>query len=129
VLGEKNRAFCSASWHPHRWTGSIHHLPAAGEGAAEHRPRDARDPAWFLQAGTVKDVNNVNVRSAAAALGLTVEEKKSDEPVTFNEWLHVQVFNGTTKAISAGGNVLRFAEQSAHRHGFSASQSKLCPRA
>jgi D-3-phosphoglycerate dehydrogenase / 2-oxoglutarate reductase len=53
--------------------------------------------------GRLKDVNNVNVRSAAASVGLTVEEKKSDEPVTFNEWVHVQVFNGDSKLISAGG--------------------------
>lgn len=51
----------------------------------------------------VKDINNINVRSAAAALGLSVEEKKSDEPVTFNEWLHVQAFHGASKVISAGG--------------------------
>ena len=57
----------------------------------------------FLSNGTLKDVNNVNVRSAAASVGLTVEEKKSDEPVTFNEWVHVQVFNGDSKLISAGG--------------------------
>jgi D-3-phosphoglycerate dehydrogenase len=48
-------------------------------------------------------VNNVNVRAAAASIGLTVEEKKSDEPVTFNEWVHVQVFHGATKLVSAGG--------------------------
>ena len=47
----------------------------------------------FLASSAVKDVNNVNVRAAAASIGITVEEKKSDEPVTFNEWLHVQVFN------------------------------------
>ena len=57
----------------------------------------------FLAASDIKDVNNVNVRSAAASIGLTVEEKKSDEPVTFNEWVHVQVFKGATKLISAGG--------------------------
>ena len=57
----------------------------------------------FLSVGNVKDVNNVNVRSVAQSLGLTVEEKKSDEPVTFNEWLHVQVFNNGKKLISAGG--------------------------
>jgi D-3-phosphoglycerate dehydrogenase len=51
----------------------------------------------------LKDVNNVNVRAAAASIGLTVEEKKSDEPVTFNEWVHVQVFQGATKLVSAGG--------------------------
>lgn len=56
----------------------------------------------FLQTGLIKDVNNVNVRAAAAAAGLTVEEKKSDEPVTFNEWLHVAAYAGDEK-ISAGG--------------------------
>src|SRR5215469_11490909 len=57
----------------------------------------------FLANGKLKDINNVNVRSAAASVGLTVEEKKSDEPVTFNEWVHVQVYNGEQKVISAGG--------------------------
>ena len=57
----------------------------------------------FLSRASVKDLNNVNVRSIAATLGLTVEEKRSSEPVTFNEWLHVQVFRGQEKAISAGG--------------------------
>lgn len=57
----------------------------------------------FLANGTLKDINNVNVRSAAASLGVNVEEKKSDEPVTFNEWVHVQVFKGDNKLISAGG--------------------------
>jgi D-3-phosphoglycerate dehydrogenase len=57
----------------------------------------------FLASSNLKDVNNVNVRSAAASIGLTVEEKKSDEPVTFNEWVHVQLFSGAKKLISAGG--------------------------
>lgn len=57
----------------------------------------------FLSRASVKDLNNVNVRSIAATLGLTVEEKRSSEPVTFNEWLHVQAFNGNEKVISAGG--------------------------
>ncbi len=57
----------------------------------------------FLSRAAVKDLNNINVRSIASTLGLTVEEKRSNEPVTFNEWLHVQVFNGTEKVISAGG--------------------------
>ena len=43
------------------------------------------------------------MRSIASTLGITVEEKRSTEPVTFNEWLHVQVFNGDEKVISAGG--------------------------
>src|SRR5579862_844320 len=57
----------------------------------------------FLSGSQLKDVNNVNVRSAAASVGLTIEEKRSSEPVTFNEWLHVQAFNDHEKVISAGG--------------------------
>ena len=57
----------------------------------------------FLSRAAVKDLNNINVRSIASTLGLTVEEKRSNEPVTFNEWLHVQAFNGQEKVISAGG--------------------------
>src|SRR6516164_5042567 len=57
----------------------------------------------FLSQASVKDLNNVNVRSIASTLGLTVEEKRSNEPVTFNEWLHVQASNGGVKVLSAGG--------------------------
>jgi D-3-phosphoglycerate dehydrogenase len=57
----------------------------------------------FLSRADVKDLNNINVRSIASTLGLAVEEKRSNEPVTFNEWLHVQVFDDETKVISAGG--------------------------
>lgn len=57
----------------------------------------------FLARTPAKDINNVNVRSMAASVGLTVEEKRSTEPVTFNEWLHVQAFNGNEKVASTGG--------------------------
>ncbi|HWQ93400.1 MAG TPA: phosphoglycerate dehydrogenase, partial [Clostridia bacterium] len=57
----------------------------------------------FLSQASVKDLNNVNVRSIAATLGVAVEEKRSNEPVTFNEWLHIQVFRGEEKVVSAGG--------------------------
>jgi D-3-phosphoglycerate dehydrogenase len=57
----------------------------------------------FLSRTGTKDINNVNVRSIAASLGVTVEEKRSVEPVTFNEWLHVQAFNGAEKVASTGG--------------------------
>ena len=57
----------------------------------------------FLSRVSVKDLNNVNVRSIASTLGLAVQEKRSNEPVTFNEWLHVQASNGGIKLISAGG--------------------------
>lgn len=57
----------------------------------------------FLSRTDVKDLNNVNVRSIASTLGMTVEEKRSNEPVTFNEWLHVQAFSDGAKVVSAGG--------------------------
>jgi D-3-phosphoglycerate dehydrogenase len=57
----------------------------------------------YLSTSGPQDVNNINVRSIAANLGITVEEKRSDEPVTFNEWLHVQLFAGDVKVGSAGG--------------------------
>jgi hypothetical protein len=57
----------------------------------------------FLSRTPVNDLNNVNVRSVASTLGLTIEEKRSSEPVTFNEWLHVQAFRDGEKVISAGG--------------------------
>jgi D-3-phosphoglycerate dehydrogenase len=57
----------------------------------------------FLSRASVKDLNNVNVRSIASTLGLTVEEKRSNEPVTFNEWLHVQAFHNSRKVMSTGG--------------------------
>ena len=57
----------------------------------------------FLSCSESKDINNVNVRSVAASVGLTVEEKRSNEPVTFNEWLHVQAFSANEKVASAGG--------------------------
>ncbi|HXJ59300.1 MAG TPA: phosphoglycerate dehydrogenase [Verrucomicrobiae bacterium] len=57
----------------------------------------------FLEFSAGKDINHVNVRDAAAGRGLLVEEKKSDEPVTFNEWLHVAVYSQGEKKVSAGG--------------------------
>ena len=57
----------------------------------------------FLARAAVKDLNPINVRGIAGTLGITVEEKRSNEPVTFNEWLHVQLFKGSEKVGSAGG--------------------------
>ncbi len=57
----------------------------------------------FLSRASVENLNNINVRSVASTLGISVEEKRSEEPVTFNEWLHVQVFNEGQKVVSAGG--------------------------
>ncbi len=48
------------------------------------------------------ELNDVNVRAVATNRGMVVEEKRSDEPVTFNEWLHVAVFSNGEKT-SAGG--------------------------
>src|SRR6266478_61477 len=61
------------------------------------------DRLHITYGGKVKDLNNVNVRSIASTLGLTVEEKRSNEPVTFNEWLHVQASYAGMKVVSAGG--------------------------
>jgi len=58
----------------------------------------------FLELSSGKEVNQVNVRSAAAALGLLVEEVKSSEATDFSEWLHVAVHSGEEK-VSAGGSV------------------------
>jgi D-3-phosphoglycerate dehydrogenase / 2-oxoglutarate reductase len=57
----------------------------------------------YLSRGGPQGVNNINVRTIASNAGLTVEEKRSEEPVTFNEWLHVQLFQGDRKVCSAGG--------------------------
>ena len=57
----------------------------------------------FLVRAAVKDLNPINVRGIAGTLGIAVEEKRSNEPVTFNEWLHVQLFKGEEKVGSAGG--------------------------
>lgn len=56
----------------------------------------------LLEPSAGSDLNDVNVRSVAANRGLVVEEKRSDEAVTFNEWLHVAVYSGKDKT-SAGG--------------------------
>lgn len=56
----------------------------------------------LLEPSAGSDVNSVNVRVVAANRGLVVEEKRSDEPVTFNEWLHVAVYSNGER-VSAGG--------------------------
>ena len=63
----------------------------------------------FLESAGGKDVNQVNVRALAAALGLLVEETKSNEETDFNEWLHVAVYSEGQK-VSAGGTF--FGKQS-----------------
>ena len=63
----------------------------------------------FLESAGGKDVNQVNVRALAAALGLLVQETKSNEETDFNEWLHVAVHSEGQK-VSAGGTF--FGKQS-----------------
>ncbi len=58
----------------------------------------------FLESAGGPDVNQINVRTLAAGLGLRVEEIKSNQETDFNEWLHLAVFSGDQK-ISAGGTL------------------------
>jgi D-3-phosphoglycerate dehydrogenase len=59
----------------------------------------------FLEHVRGPEVNQVNVRVLAHALGLVVEEIKSNEATDYNEWIHVAAFAGTQKT-SAGGTIL-----------------------
>jgi D-3-phosphoglycerate dehydrogenase len=59
----------------------------------------------FLESAGGKDVNQVNVRTLAAGLGLLVEEIKSNEQTDYHEWLHVAVFSGGER-FSAAGTIL-----------------------
>lgn len=56
----------------------------------------------LLEPSAGSELNYVNVRVVANNRGIVVEEKRSDEAVTFNEWLHVTVYSGEEKT-SAGG--------------------------
>jgi D-3-phosphoglycerate dehydrogenase len=58
----------------------------------------------FLELAGGKEVNQVNVRTLAASLGLEIQEIKSSEETDFNEWLHVAVFAGDQK-ISVAGSI------------------------
>lgn len=42
-------------------------------------------------------MNQVNVRSLALSLGITVDEVKSNEELDYVEWLHVAVHSGIKK--------------------------------
>jgi D-3-phosphoglycerate dehydrogenase len=59
----------------------------------------------FLEFAGGKDVNQVNVRTLAASLGLVVEEVKSNEDTDYNEWLHVAAYSGDQR-VAAGGTIL-----------------------
>lgn len=56
----------------------------------------------FLQNVAGKEVNQVNVRSLAASLGLLVEEVKSNESADYNEWLQISVASGENKTSAIG---------------------------
>jgi D-3-phosphoglycerate dehydrogenase len=56
----------------------------------------------FLGGAGGQDVNQVNVRTLAGALGLLVEEIKSSEETDFNEWLQV-VAEAAGQRCSVGG--------------------------
>ena len=58
----------------------------------------------FLESAGGKDVNQVNVRALASALGIVVEEIKSNEDTDYNEWVHVAVKSGDQR-FSAGGTI------------------------
>jgi len=77
-------------------------------------PGDAFGFARLIWKACVKDVNNVNVRSVAAEHRHHVEEKKSDEPVTFNDGCMCRFSANEKKLISAGGT-FSAPKQSRHR--------------
>jgi D-3-phosphoglycerate dehydrogenase / 2-oxoglutarate reductase len=56
----------------------------------------------FLGGAGGQEVNQVNVRTRAAALGLLIEETKSSEETDFNEWLHITAHANGERA-SVGG--------------------------
>src|SRR5579863_10548063 len=72
-------------------------LEIAYGGKAQQYPADPITRSvlkGFLEMAGGKEVNQVNVRALASALGLEVQEIKSSEETDFNEWLHVAVFSG-----------------------------------
>ena len=81
----------------------------------------------FLELAGGKEVNQVNVRSAAAALGLMVEEIKSSEATDFSEWLHVAVIPARKKFPPAAAFSARKACRASS--AFSASRWRSSPKA
>lgn len=65
----------------------------------------------FLESAGGQEVNQVNVRLMAKGLGLLVEEIKSNEKTDYLEWIHVAVYSGGQKTVSAGGTVLGARQQ------------------
>ncbi len=100
VLGDKIGRFV-AQLAPNKRNDSI---TISYGGSANDLPTDPITRAiltGFLKSAGGEEVNSVNVRSMAAALGLEVSEVKSSEQTDFNEWLHVAVVSGDSKT-SAG---------------------------
>ena len=56
----------------------------------------------FLESIGGTEANLVNVRTMAKALGMRVEEIKSNEETDFSEWMHVALHSGEQR-VSAGG--------------------------
>jgi hypothetical protein len=65
------------------------------------RSNNARDPDGISSRAAVKDLNNVNAEQRLTLVN--ARRSVQTEPVTFNEWLHLQAFRGQEKVISAGG--------------------------
>jgi len=84
-----------------------HRLVITYGGQANEVPTDPVTRAvlkGFLSFAGGRDVNQVNVRTLAAGLGLQVEEVKSTEHTDYHEWLHVAAFSEGGK-VSAGGTL------------------------
>jgi len=84
-----------------------HRLVITYGGQANEVPTDPITRAvlkGFLSFAGGKEVNQVNVRTLAAGLGLQVEEVKSTEQTDYLEWLHVAAFSEGGK-VSAGGTL------------------------
>ena len=69
----------------------------------------------FLESSAVKDVNNVNVRSVAASIGITVEEKEIRRAGHVQRMAARAGFQQREETDFGGRNLFRLAEQSPHR--------------
>lgn len=83
----------------------VDHMVVTYGGKAANMPGDPITRGvlkGFLESIGGTEVNQVNVRTMAKALGMRVEEIKSNEETDFSEWIHVAVHSGDQK-VSAGG--------------------------
>ena len=100
----KNWASCWPSSTPAPGGPPPHHLRRQSPGTAQHRPRHPRHPPRLPLAAPPSKTSTTSTSAASPPpSALRVEEKRSNEPVTFNEWLHVQAFRNGDKVVSAGG--------------------------